>query len=66
MFPSETLSRLLHAERVRDLERAAETHRLLAVDPETTVAAEPVAPLTRQASAPCPPAPRGGSAGVVA
>jgi len=69
MFPSETLSRLIHADRVRNLERAAEGHRLLAAAREST-------PETPQASAvpgrksvaavPCPPATRGGSAGVVA
>jgi len=30
MFPSETLARAIHADRVRDLERAARNHRLLA------------------------------------
>ena len=47
MFHSETLARVIHADRVRELERAAETHRLLAED--ATIA--PTAPV-REATSP--------------
>ena len=69
MFPSETLSRIVHADRVRNLERAAEANRLLAAAADTPpeVPADGHARSHRSvAPAPCPPATRGGSAGVVA
>ena len=55
MFHSETLARVIHADRVRDLERAAEMHRLLA-DDSSAVSAAPVrqaAPPARRVVAGC-------------
>ena len=76
MFHSETLARVIHADRVRDLERAAEAHRLLAatddeVAPVPPALAQP-APIPASvtvsgpASASCRPAARDGSTGVAA
>ncbi|MDQ3127134.1 MAG: hypothetical protein M3Q66_01575 [Chloroflexota bacterium] len=75
MFHWETLARTIHADRVRDLERAATERRLLARDHD---AAEPAGPvvtrstLTRPATAASTAggstrtAPRDGSAGIPA
>jgi hypothetical protein len=49
MFNSETVSRAIHADRIRDLERAARDHRLLATSDETSVGPR------RQATPPVPP-----------
>ena len=64
MFHSETLARAIHADRVRDLERAARDHLLLvAPDP----VAEPVrSESLRQVAETRRPAARGGSAGATA
>ena len=63
MFFSETLARVIHADRVRDLERAARDHRLLAAndpEPEREPAAKVrVAPAAKQSAC-------GDSAGVPA
>ena len=69
MFPSETLSRIVHADRVRNLERAAEANRLLAATTDATSdlpGGGSIRGVRSIAPAPCPPATRGGSAGVVA
>lgn len=82
MFHSETLARVIHADRVRDLERGAEAQRLLAPadvvaptePPQAVDAAESRAtpPASRLASAPAAapaprrPAARDGSTGVAA
>ena len=56
MFQSETLARAIHADRVRDLERAARDHRLLAAaDEPVPLEPEPevlvwVAPTTKRAA----------------
>jgi hypothetical protein len=65
MFPSETLSRILHADRVRELERAAEVRRQLAPTLDES-APHPRAASVRAVASPCPPAKRGDSAGVAA
>ena len=64
MFHSETLARVIHADRVRDLERAAEDRRLLAgpdpvPEPERSESVRHVAEPRR-------PAASGGSAGATA
>jgi hypothetical protein len=42
MFHSETLARVIHADRVRDMERAAKDHRLLAAAEIPEESAPPV------------------------
>jgi hypothetical protein len=52
MFPSEAVARVIHAERVRDLERAARERRMLAPaedqrpEPLVRVPSEPAGPAT--------------------
>ena len=72
MFHSETLARVIHADRVRDLDRAAESRRLLAgtdvlATPALTamVRTAPVA-ASGPATATCRPTARDGSAGAAA
>jgi hypothetical protein len=64
MLHSETIARIIHADRVRDLERAARDHRLLAP------AVEPVTdrqPINRPQVVPAPArSARGDSAGLPA
>ena len=62
MFHSETMARVIHADRVRDLERAARDRRLLA-GPDSA-ASIPV--VTRRTIAPTPARQPGDSAGVPA
>jgi hypothetical protein len=64
MFLSETVVRAIHADRMRDLERAARNHRLLADAAENAPARE-VAPAVRVAN-PTKQAACGDSAGVPA
>ena len=45
MFFSETVARAIHADRVRDLERAARERRLLAANEDETVARVPATPV---------------------
>ncbi|MBA2382561.1 MAG: hypothetical protein H0V73_10675 [Chloroflexi bacterium] len=59
MFQSETMMRAIHAERVRDLERAARDHRLLAAKNETTTPRQ--VPIRPAVATPQPT--HGGSAG---
>ena len=72
MFHSETLARVIHADRVRDLERAAEAHRLLTTDDlEVETPRQAASPATRPtvaaACASDDPAPRiDGSPGLAA
>ena len=42
MFLPETIARAIHADRVRDLERAARDHRLLAAAREAASTTQPV------------------------
>ena len=72
MFHSEMLARVIQADRVRDLERAAEDHRLLASDakvgptpavPESQAEPRRVVPACTSDDA---PAQVGGSTGVAA
>ncbi len=63
MFFSETLARVIHDDRVRQLERAAAVRRLLATD--DTVEAEPRSTIRRQLATPRRrPDARDGSRGV--
>ncbi len=54
MFPSETVARTIHADRVRDLERAARDRRLLAEPteesawPAATIPARGAVPVARR------------------
>ncbi|MEA2519142.1 MAG: hypothetical protein QOF49_1222 [Chloroflexota bacterium] len=64
MFHSETLARVIHADRVRDLERTSTERRLLtAADPIGNGRREPA---TRRGVEPSRPIARDGSAGVTA
>jgi hypothetical protein len=60
MFHSETLARVIHADRVRDLERAANERRML-TDVEIPVAVPVQRADIRRVSEPCRPATRNGS-----
>ena len=64
MFHGETLARAIHADRVRELDRAARERRLL-TEPADVV---PMQARERriEPGTPVPAAPRGGSAGVPA
>lgn len=64
MFHGETLARAIHADRVRDLDRAARDRRLL-TRPADVVPMQPRERRT-EPGAPIPAAPCGGSAGVPA
>ena len=63
MFHSETMARVIHADRVRDLERAAHNRRLLAAIDSPV----PIPPVDRRPITATPArSGRGGSAGVPA
>jgi hypothetical protein len=65
MFPSETLSRIVHADRVRQLERAAEVRRQLAPTTDEPAQGSGAASV-RAVASPGSPATRGDSARVAA
>lgn len=64
MFHSDTMARVIHADRARDLERAAREHRMLLVEADEP--GEPARPTLIQGSPVTPPVSRparGDSAG---